>query len=299
MGCAGPNMHGDGLVGIFLSWGGPLAGMPVLFVWILCLFVGAFPITVAYAVFRRHVIDVRFIISRSMAVGAVAAFVGLVVTGVGWLFATKIPASRFETATYFSVAFLIGLTVGALRRRIGRTIDFFFFRQQLEVRESVDAVAAKLRRASIKEDLYEPLSSGVARAFSLASVALFERAGDGGFGRVAADGWPRGTLWNILLDDPFGLRADARPRVTEIDALQWHERRLPSGIARPVTMVPIIVGRRLGALLLCGAHVNGAALNPDETRWLRGLAADAALVYGASATPNWDSGSLFQPQKDI
>lgn len=123
-------------------------------------------------------------------------------------------------------------------------------------------------------------------------MALFERATDGGFGRVAADGWPARALWNILLDDPFVSRADARPSVTNIDSLQWRERRLPSGIARPVIMVPIIVGRRIGALLFCGAHVNGTGLNPEETRWIRGLAADAALVYGASTTPNWDDGEF-------
>lgn len=283
------------LVGLLLSWGGPLAGIPVVFVWILCLFVAAFPLTVAYAVIRHRVIDVRFVISRSMAVGAVAALVGLIVIGIDWLFATKIPASRFETATYFGVAFLIGLTISALRKRIGRTVDFLFFREQFVVRESVDDVAVKIRRASFKEDLYEPLSAGVAGAFCLASVALFERAGDGGFGRVAAYGWPAGMLWNILLDDSLLVRADERPRVTEIDSLQWRERRLPSGIARPVIMVPIVVGPCTAALLLCGAHLNGAALNPDEIRWIRGVAEDAALVYGASPTPNWGE-SAFNPQ---
>lgn len=287
------------MIGIFFSWGGPLAGLPVVFVWILCLFVAALPLTVAYAVMRYRVIDVRFVTSRSMAVGAVAAFVGLIVIGIDWLFATKSPASRFETATYFGVAFFIGLTINALRRQIGRTIDFFFFREQLVVCESVDVVAVKIRRASVKEDLYEPLSAGVARAFGLASVALFERADDGGFGRVAADGWPARTLWNILLDDPFVLRADVRPCVTNIDSLQWHDRRLPSGIARPVMMVPIIVGRRVGALLLCGAHLNGAGLNPEESRWIRRLATDASLVYGASTTPNWDDGEFNRQFKPV
>ncbi|MGA8473527.1 MAG: hypothetical protein WB681_00535 [Candidatus Cybelea sp.] len=287
------------LAGIFLSWGGPLSGMPVVFVWVLCLFVAAFPLTVAYAVIRYRVIDVRFVISRSMAVGAVAAFVGLIVIAIDWLFTTKIPASRFETATYFGVAFLIGLTISALRRRIGRTIDFLFFREQLVVRERVEIVAAEIRRASVKEDLHEPLSTGVARAFGLASVALFERAIDGGFGRVAADGWPARTLWHMLLDDPSVSRAEARPSVTNIDSLQWHERRLPPGIARPVIMVPIIVGRRIAALLLCGAHVSGACLNPEEIRWIRALAADAALVYGASTTPSWDGGEFRRQFKRV
>jgi hypothetical protein len=62
-------------------------------------------------------------------------------------------------------------------------------------------------------------------------------------------------------------------------------------------MVPIIVGRRMGALLLCGAHVNGAGLNAEETRWIRGLAADASLVYGASTTPNWDNGEFSRQLK--
>jgi hypothetical protein len=48
-------------------------------------------------------------------------------------------------------------------------------------------------------------------------------------------------------------------------------------------------------VLLCGAHTDGASLDPDETRAIRVLAADAALVYGASATPNWEGAFVAAP----
>ena len=62
-------------------------------------------------------------------------------------------------------------------------------------------------------------------------------------------------------------------------------------------MVPIVGGRRVLAILLLGAHTNGTSLDPEEARAIRGLAADAALVYAASATPSWEQGApIAQPR---
>jgi hypothetical protein len=43
-----------------------------------------------------------------------------------------------------------------------------------------------------------------------------------------------------------------------------------------------MAGKRGPAMLLCGAHENGTALDPDEIRAIRRLLSDAAAVYGAS-----------------
>ena len=270
------------LLGILLSWAGPLAQLPSAAYWSLCLLVAAFPITVTYAVLRYRVIDIRFVVSRSLTLGTLAGLVGLVVIGSDWVVSSKIPTSRFQTAAYLAIAFLMGLILSAVRRRTARMIALLFFRQRLTLQEKADIIASRIRRASFKEELYEPLTMGIADAFALASAALFERESDGGFGRIAAYGWPAGSLWNILLDDPLVARTQARPRSVELGASEWRERRLPLGVARPATMVPIIVGKRVPAILLCGLHTNGSSMDPDDLRSLRRLAVEAAVVYGAS-----------------
>jgi hypothetical protein len=266
-------------IAIVLSWGGPLAGLPQLFVSGLGVLVVAFPLTVAYAVIRHRVIDVRIVMSRSLALFVVAAVVSLIVIGLDWLFSTRLPTSRFQTATYFAVALLLGLSLNSVRQRISKAIDAIFFRQWRRSQEQADAIADVLRRATSRAELYEPLTFGIRNAFSLTSVALFERAEDGGFVRVAASGWPSGSMWHILPDNPLIKRADDRLRVVDAEPLQWGASDLTSGLTRPTTMLPMVAGRRVLAVLLLGAHENGTALAHDELRLILRLIADACPVF--------------------
>lgn len=254
------------------------------------------PITVLYAVLRHRVIDVRFVVSRSLAVGVVVAAVALIVVGIDWLFSTRLPNSRLEAAAYVGVALLVGFSLNAARLWIGKTIDFVFFRPWYRTRERAQALADALRRAAFKSDLYEPLTAGVAESFSLASVALFERVEDGGFVRAAARGWPAGTIWHILPDDPLVLRAGRSSHMADLDVVQWHELDLPPGVARPIAMLPIVAGKMVPAMLLCSAHVNGAAIDPDELRAIRSLCADAGLTYAILPAPQ-SLGSAFLDQR--
>ena len=242
----------------------------------------ALPLSVAYAVIRHRVIDVRFVVSRALALGVVASILALTVIGIGWLFSSRLPNTHLEAAVYAGVAVLVGFSLNIARQTIGKTIDFVFFRPWYRTREQVETIGDAIHRATLKADLFEPLTRGIASAFSLASVALFERVEGAGFVRVAAQGWPRGALWHVLSDDPLAARADQCPRVVDIESLEWHEHDLPGGVARPIVMLPVVAGRRVPAMLLCGAHESGTGLDPDEIRAIRRLGADAGLVYGRS-----------------
>ena len=258
------------------------------------------PIALAYAVFRHRVIDVRFVVSRSLAIGVIIAIIASIVVGIDWVFSTRLPDSRFDAAVYVGVALLVGFSLNAARQWIGKTSDFLLFRPWHRTQERADSIADALRRASSKADLYEPLTAGVAEAFSLASVALFDRVEDGGFVRVAARGWPAGTIWHILPDDPLVVRAGQSPRAMDLDVVQWHEPDLPAGVARPTVVMPIVSGKMIPAMLLCGAHVNGAGLDPDELRAIRTLCADAGLTYGVSPAPKLlDSAFLSQQREPL
>jgi hypothetical protein len=271
------------IVAILLSWGGPLSGLPGLFVGALGVLVVVFPLTVAYAVIRHRVIDVRFVISRSLTVGTIVAILALIVIALDWLFAAMLPTTRFETAVYFGVAIFIGLSLNSGRQRISKTIDALFFRQWSLSQKQASGIADVIRHSTSKADLYEPLTAGIKGAFSLTSVALFERVEDGGFVRVAAAGWSVGTIWHILPNDPLIKRAYNRVRAVDIDSLQWGASDMPSGFARPVAMVPMVAGRQVLAILLLGAHENGTALAQDELRLILRLVEDACPVFAMAS----------------
>lgn len=237
------------------------------------------PLTVAYAVVRHRVIDVRFVVGRSLALGAIASIVLLIVIAIDWLFSTRLPASRFQAAVYIGLVLLVGFSLNAAWRSISKIIDFVFFRPWYRARAQVEIVADAVRHAASNLDLHEPLISGVASALSLASAALFERLEDGGFFRVSALGWPPGTTWNILPDDQLTAQMSKSRRVVDVDAFGWQKRSLPSGIARPTIGLPIVTSKQVAAVLLYGAHENGTALDPDELRAIRKLCADACFIY--------------------
>jgi hypothetical protein len=237
------------------------------------------PVTVAYAVLRHRVIDIRFVASRSIVFGVIAVALGFIIAALDWLFTTRLPSSRLEAAAYIGVALLVGLSLNTIRRSLSKTVDSLLFRQWRRTGEQVRSVADCISRARSEHDLYTPLTTDVAAAFSLASVALFKRVEGGGFVRVAAHGWPPNTIWHILADDHVARRAIEGRCVVDIAELQRHERDLPSGVARPALMFPIIAGKRVRAILLCGAHEIGTAPDLDEIRAIRNLCGDAGTVY--------------------
>jgi hypothetical protein len=245
------------------------------------------PIAIAYAVIRHRVIDIRLVVSRVLVLGIIAAIIALIVVALDWLFSTRLPTSRFDAAVIAGAAILVGFSLNALRERLGKTIDFLFFRQWLRTQEQAQTIADAVRRATSTVDLYGPLTVDIARTFSLASAALFERVEDGGFVRVAAFGWPAGTLWNILLNDQLVACVDRDLRTTSVDSFQWQWRVLPAGVARPVVMIRIIAGKRVRAIVICGVHENGTGIDADEVRAIRRLCADAGIVYAMSLTPDW------------
>lgn len=242
------------------------------------------PFTVAYAVIHHRVIDVRFVASRSITIGVIAVALGIIVGGIDWLFSTKLPNSRLQMAAYAGLALLAGFSLNTARQHIARTIDFIFFRQWFQAQERMRGLDDATHRAISYPDVYEPLTAGVADALSLASAALFERVEGAGFVRVAAYGWPAGTIWHILSDDSLVLCASERRPVANIDALAWREGEVPAGVARPTTMLPIFAGKRVPAMLLYGPHENGTGLAPDEIRSIRRLCADAGVLYARQLT---------------
>ncbi|MBV8460027.1 MAG: hypothetical protein JO009_03990 [Candidatus Eremiobacteraeota bacterium] len=253
------------------SWVGTLGALPVI----------VLPLSVGYAVARHRVIDVRFVASRALVYGMITLIAMLLLVLCDWLFSKQFSNSRGQTAVFGGITLLVGLSLNAARQRIGKLIDSLFFRQRHRTELRTSALSDAMHKATSKTDLYGPLTTGIADTYFLASVALFEQLGDGGLVRVAAEGWPPGSLWHLLPDDPVAKRVGSL-RPMNIEALSCTEESLPAGVARPSLMIPIVTGKIVPAILLCGAHKNGTALDPDEMRSIRRLCADAGLVYGTT-----------------
>lgn len=241
---------------------------------------GVLPATVAYAVLKHRVIDVRFVLVRSLAAIVSVAIVGVTLVAVSVAFGTTMPRTRLEATTYAMAVLLIGFAFSVVRERIFGTVDAVLFPQWHGAKERARRIGTQVHSANLPAQLYDPLTGGIAAALSIASAALFERVhDDGGFVRVAAHGWLTGTLWHILPDEALVGRLNARARATILDVDRWSTPRLPSGAARPTHAFPFFSGPDVTAVLLVGAHNDGTAIDPDEARIIVRLCSDAGLVY--------------------
>jgi hypothetical protein len=255
---------------------------------LLALLALVLPLTVTYSIIRHRVIDVRFILDRTLTLGAIVSIAAIAVIAVDWLFSARLPATPIVMALYGGIAVLVGLALGAGRGRIRKAIDFLLFRRWYQTQEQADEIVGEISRATSKSDIYEPLTADVARAFSIASAAIFERVADGGYVRVAAIGWQREAFWHIFQDDPLVTRAHRRMRSLVIDANAWPERCVPLGVARPAMAVPIMTGKHVPAIALYGAHENGTGADPDEIAMIHSICADARFVYERVDSPGSD-----------
>jgi hypothetical protein len=246
----------------------------------------ALPLAVMYAAIRHRVIDVRFAISRALVLGIIASVVGVLFFTLDAILSPRFTGSSTMTAIYAACAIVVGLVFGDAQRRLTPIIDSFVFAQRSRWRVRSEDLADVLRRCESERDAYGPLTAGIADAFSLASVALFERIDDGGYIRVAASGWAEGSMRHILSDDPIVRRLDAKriASVIDVDEREWSDRAVPPGTGFPLLAVPLSDSKRVRALLVVGSHENGSGPGRDEIASLRGLAAAAFPLFEAHAS---------------
>ena len=259
-----------------LQFQGVVSGTSWFVALLQALFV-ALPLAVAYAVLRHRIIDVRFVISRALVLGCFAAIVIAAIALIDWIVSTKLIGSRLQTAIYAAAALILGFTLNATRRYMSAAVDALFYRQWHRTRMQADSLSATIRHASSRGEAHDLLAAGVARAFTLASAAVFERMQYGGFVRVAAEGWPQETLWHLLPDSTLISNA-GRNRGMQVDPPDFSEAAFPRGVAWPTLLIPIATGKDVDAVLLCGSHTDGSALDPDETRSIVSLCKDVALI---------------------
>ncbi len=238
------------------------------------------PLTVAYAVVRHRIIDVSFVVSRALVYGVLTTLLVGAFSLVDWLFIDKLKLVRLGTLAEMGVAIAGGFWFNGLHRRVDTLIDATFFRQRHRAERLLSQDAQALPLAESSAAIAHFLVAEPTRALTLASAALFRRQRDGTYLREASEGWGGGTVARLdAADDPLLLLARTERGPISLHDHPWRSENVPSGAARPLIAVPIMVRDQLAALVFYGAHVHGETLDPDEIRILGDLANGAAAAY--------------------
>jgi len=238
------------------------------------------PIAVAYAIVKHRVIDVGFVVSRTLVYGILTSVIIGGFALIDWLFIDKLKLARLGTIAEMGFAVAGGFWFNGLHKRVDSFIDAIFFRQRHKAERQLARDAAALQFSTTTEAVAHVLVAEPVRALSLASAALFRRGQAGSYVRETSEGWSETDISKLdREDDHLMALLQAENGPISLYDHPWRTQGVPSGPTHPVLALPIIVRRELAAIVFYGSHVHGEGLDPDEIKAIASLAPGAAAAY--------------------
>jgi hypothetical protein len=233
------------------------------------------PLSVAYAVLRQRVIDVRFAINRALVYGAFTTVL-VVVFSLAEFLVGKLEAGRVAQNIELIAAIVVGFSFNLAHRRIEGYFERVFFRSQHEAAARLRRVAAAIPYAETAETIDGFLVREPLEAYALLSATLYRREDSGDFQRVAGSGWSSGPA-EVAAADPLVAFLSSERETLDLDTGIWPA--VGTAEDAPILAVPISVRNVISGFVCYGPSASGEAFDPGERRLLRELAGAAAAAY--------------------
>jgi GAF domain-containing protein len=255
----------------------------------VCVLAGA--AAVAYAVVKRRVLDIEFVLSRTLVVGIVSAIIVASFVLLEWLLASVLAGASHTTglAANAALALVLGLSLRYVHARVDTLVDHVFFRKRHEDERALldfSKEAGFVTRAGVLLDL---AIETLARHTDARSAALLLE-GDGAY--VPARRFGDGAAPSVSENDPSILALKARH--APIDP-----HRYASSLAGALALPMLARGRLLGVLLM-GERAGGEAYAPDEVEALAQFAHGVGSAHDAlSANAAPSAASLQRSISDL
>jgi hypothetical protein len=235
-----------------------------------------FPLTVAYAIFRERVVDINFVVSRTVAYGLLTTVIVGVFALID-LFLSRTMESRFSLPVDIVVALVLGFFFHGMRKRIDATVDRVIFRK----RHVAESRLAKAARAVVHVDdpsaIADYLTRLPAEVLDLTGAALYMRQGSG-FTLERCAGWKHEPPARLATSDPLVAFISAELGSVRVGDVPMREAPADRHDL-PVLAIPLVFRRELAGFALYGAHEDGADLDADDERALVPLVNNAAVTY--------------------
>ncbi|MDR3476420.1 MAG: hypothetical protein P4M14_00130 [Gammaproteobacteria bacterium] len=235
-------------------------------------------VTVAYGVIRHRVMDIDFILERTLVYSVLTTFV-IASFAIIEFFVGKLFEGDLATIIQMAAAVSVGLSIDYIHTKMEHFIKVFFFRRRYAARKRLNKSAQIVQHATSLNLIDDMLVVDPVEALDLASAAVFRHKNDG-YERVAAQGWDEETTTQLQEDDYLITRLRAEMRAIRMMNVHWKINHLPDGLARPIYIIPVFTGHQLEAILFYSGHRTGEDIDYDERKSLQGLARNAALAYG-------------------
>jgi len=263
---------GGTLPGIAVPWSIPVLNL------VLSMQI-AVPITVAYAIVRHRVFDVRFVLGRAVVYGLITTAVVVFVALIDFVAGKVLAETHLAAVGEVGAAIVLGLSLNSMHKRAEHTVDTMLFRSRRRAERRLVRVGNGLLHAESPDAVTQAIVSEPLEAFTLLSSGVLRRNGDGNFVRVAAIGWDDVSEDTLDAHMPVVLQLSAANTPLAVTDGLWPPGLLPSGSRRPAYALPVSIRGRLDTIAFFGAHASGEDLDPDELQILTHLLASAGFAY--------------------
>ncbi len=220
------------------------------------------PISVAYAILKHHVIDVRFFLSRALVYGLLTTLAIALLALLEWAVARQLELTNLGIYVELAGAVLVGLGIHRAHGVIDAFVDRFVFRSIHDAERHFTSIGRAMMYAQSTRSIDDLVAQESARALHLSAVAVYHAAEPGAFLRTYSTGAPLPDAFDRDSRVVLHLLADRTP--IERDG------RLA---------VPFTAHDRLLGFALFGAHTNATAIDPNERQLLESLCTHAAAGY--------------------
>jgi hypothetical protein len=236
------------------------------------------PLTVAYAVIRRRVFDVQFVISRALVYGTLTTLIAGTFLLIDWFMSAQFSQTRYTLSAEIIFALALGSSLNVLHRSVDRFVDGVFFRQRHLAERRLEKAAAAVTRAESLSAVDGFVVHEPVQALELVSAALFRKSEHGGFVRRLDIGWHDSELRDLTPNDPLVLHLLAESEPVRLSDVAWSSDHRPH-VANSVLAFPLQLRDQMVGIALYGPHRNGADIDPDEQRAMAPLLDRAGAAY--------------------
>jgi hypothetical protein len=239
----------------------------------------AIALTVAYAIVRNRIFDVRFFIGRAVVYGALTTGVVATLALVESAAERVLEGTRLAVLGEAGLAVVVGLSLNTVHKVLERFVDRTLFRSRIDAQRRLSRVTRGLSHATSLEAIEYVVVHEPAEAFKLTSAAIFRREHSGDFFRGESIGWDHATLDSIGSDDPLVLQLLGSKEPLPIRDVGLPPDALPAGLKHPVFVLPMVVRSDLVGILFYGPHSSQENIDPSEMETLERLVLAAASAH--------------------
>jgi hypothetical protein len=231
-----------------------------------------FPLGCTYAILRHRIIDVNFVLNRTLVLTILTTFI----VGIFILLEDVLSAVAASHGTGLIVETIVALVIGfsfnAMHKRLEAAVARFIFRAKYEAANLLRRLAQEAPFMESADALLNRTAREVCAASGAAAAIIYERIGD--TYRMTASAGEETPTQSLPVDDLAFVRM--RSSRTPIDLAEVDSALGKDGIAFPLS----IRGALSGALV-CRRRPNGEAYAPDEIALLGGVAHEVGTEVNA------------------